>query len=167
MEYVTAIILGAAMFSNLLLSVHIVLPIRVACRYGTFLHSWLKLAWRRDDNNFYFSESYFEVGLVNKLETVIEKQRNQIKKLDRSVLDYQTENDELSCQNEKLSACTRDLRRKLRSTQTQLHSMVDERANLTAKVSHTWHQPKTMGYLGVYLCGFPIFGPYQEVQRLI
>ena len=52
---------------------------------------------------------------MNKLETVIEKQRNQIKKLDRSVLDYQTENDELSCQNEKLSACTRDLRRKLRS----------------------------------------------------
>ena len=83
------------------------------------------------------SESYFEVGLVNKLETVIEKQRNQIKKLDRSVLDYQTENDELSCQNEKLSACTRDLRRKLRSTQTQLHSMVDERADLTAKVIHT------------------------------
>ena len=83
----------------------------------------------------HISESYFEVGLVNKLETVIEKQRNQIKKLDRSVLDYQTENDELSCQNEKLSACTRDLRRKLRSTQTQLHSMVDERADLTAKVS--------------------------------
>ena len=88
---------------------------------------------------FTISESYFEVGLVNKLETVIEKQRNQIKKLDRSVLDYQTENDELSCQNEKLSACTRDLRRKLRSTQTQLHSMVDERADLTAKVSHTYH----------------------------
>jgi len=96
------------------------------------LASSLAAATERD-SAFSEDESYFEVGLVNKLETVIEKQRNQIKKLDRSVLDYQTENDELSCQNEKLSACTRDLRRKLRSTQTQLHSMVDERADLTAK----------------------------------
>lgn len=96
------------------------------------LASSLAAATERD-SAFSEDESYFEVDLVNKLETVIEKQRNQIKKLDRSVLDFQTENDELRCHNEKLSACTRDLRRKLRSTQTQLHSMVDERAELTAK----------------------------------
>ena len=83
---------------------------------------------------FAHTESYFEVDLVNKLETVIEKQRGQIKRLDRSVLDFQTENDELRCQTDKMSACTRDLRRKLRSTQSQLHSLVDERADLTAKV---------------------------------
>ena len=81
-----------------------------------------------------YTESYFEVDLVNKLETVIEKQRGQIKRLDRSVLDFQTENDELRCQTDKMTACTRDLRRKLRSTQSQLHSLVDERADLTAKV---------------------------------
>jgi len=96
------------------------------------LASSLAAATERD-SAFSEDESYFEVDLVNKLETVIEKQRSQIKKLDRSVLDFQTENDELRCQNEKLIACTRDLRRKLRSTQTQLHSMVDERAELTAK----------------------------------
>ena len=87
---------------------------------------WTHFVW--------FLETYFEIDLVNKLENVIEKQRNQIKKLDQSSLDLKTENDEFRCQNDKLSACTRDLRRKLRSTQNQLHSMVDERAELTAKV---------------------------------
>jgi len=97
------------------------------------LASSLAAATERD-SAFSEDESYFEVDLVNKLETVIEKQRSQIKKLDQSVLDYKTENDELTCQNEKLTACTRDLRRKLRSTQSQLHLLVDERADLTAKV---------------------------------
>jgi len=96
------------------------------------LASSLAAATERD-SAFSEDESYFEVDLVNKLETVIEKQRGQIKRLDRSVLDFQTENDELRCQTDKMSACTRDLRRKLRSTQSQLHSLVDERADLTAK----------------------------------
>jgi len=96
------------------------------------LASSLAAATERD-SAFSEDESYFEVDLVNKLETVIEKQRSQIKRLDRSVLDFQTENDELRCQNDKMTACTRDLRRKLRSSQSQLHSLVDERADLTAK----------------------------------
>jgi hypothetical protein len=39
--------------------------------------------------------AYFEVELVNRLQSVIEKQRSQIKKLDQSVLDVKTENDEV------------------------------------------------------------------------
>ena len=38
--------------------------------------------------------------------------------------------------NEKLITCTKDIRRKLRTTQSQLHLLVDERAELTAKVSN-------------------------------
>lgn len=42
--------------------------------------------------------------------------------------------------NDKLTSCTKDLRRKLRLTQSQLHLLVDERADLTAKV-------RTMGQI--------------------
>ena len=41
---------------------------------------------------------------------------------------------QLKCQNDKLNSCTRDLRRRLRSGQSQIHLLVDERADLTAKV---------------------------------
>ena len=112
---------------------------------------------------FYFSETYFEIELVKKLEIKIEKQRNEIKKLEQSTIDYKTENEEVSiyfvfsddklqiniwiiytntislrlqlrCQKEKVSACSRDIRRKLRHTQSQLNILVDERADLTSKV---------------------------------
>ena len=43
-----------------------------------------------------FSESYFEVDLVNKLQGVIDKQRSQIKKLDQSILDFKAENEEVN-----------------------------------------------------------------------
>ena len=45
---------------------------------------------------FYFSETYFEIELVKKLEIKIEKQRNEIKKLEQSTIDYKTENEEVS-----------------------------------------------------------------------
>jgi len=80
------------------------------------------------------TESYFEVELVNRLQTVVEKQRGQIKKLEQSNIEFKSDNEELRRQNEKLISCTRDLRRKLRTTQSQLHLLVDERAELTANV---------------------------------
>ena len=48
---------------------------------------------------------------------------------------------QLRRKNEKLISCTKDIRRKLRTTQSQLHLLVDERAELTAKVSNVL--PKT------------------------
>lgn len=50
-------------------------------------------------NDLFFTEAYFEVDLVNRLQSVIEKQRGQIKKLDQSVLDLKIENDEVSIKN--------------------------------------------------------------------
>ena len=44
----------------------------------------------------YFLETYFEIELVKKLEITIEKQRNEIKKLDQSVIDYKAENEEVN-----------------------------------------------------------------------
>ena len=44
----------------------------------------------------YFLETYFEIELVKKLEIKIEKQRNEIKKLEQSTIDYKTENEEVS-----------------------------------------------------------------------
>ena len=43
-----------------------------------------------------FVETYFEIELVKKLEITIEKQRNEIKKLDQSMIDYKAENEEVS-----------------------------------------------------------------------
>ena len=43
-----------------------------------------------------FLESYFEVDLVNRLQSVIDKQRGQIKKSDQNVLDLKTENEEVT-----------------------------------------------------------------------
>ncbi|XP_059090959.1 RILP-like protein homolog isoform X2 [Tigriopus californicus] len=96
------------------------------------LASSLAAATERD-SAFSEDEAYFEVDLVNRLQSVIDKQRGQIKKLDQNALDVRTENEELKCYNDKLNGCTKDLRRKIRSTQTQLHEMIDERAEITAK----------------------------------
>ena len=43
----------------------------------------------------HFSESYFEVDLVNRLQTVIEKQRSEIKNLDQAIMDYKAETEEV------------------------------------------------------------------------
>ena len=42
---------------------------------------------------------------------------------------------QLRRQNDKLNSCTKDLRRKLRGAQNQMHILIDERAELTAKVN--------------------------------
>ena len=47
--------------------------------------------------NSYFScaESYFEVELVNRLQSVIDKQRGQIKKIEQSNIEYKSDNEEV------------------------------------------------------------------------
>jgi len=97
------------------------------------LASSLAAATERD-SAFSEDESYFEVEIVEKLQSVVEKQRGQIKKLEQSNIEFKSDNEELRRKNEKLISCTKDIRRKLRTTQSQLHLLVDERAELTAKV---------------------------------
>jgi len=101
------------------------------------LASSLAAATERDSafsEDAFASESYFEVEIVEKLQSVVEKQRGQIKKLEQSNIEFKSDNEELRRKNEKLISCTKDIRRKLRTTQSQLHLLVDERAELTAKV---------------------------------
>ena len=57
----------------------------------------LKFAdWNLKFVTYSFLETYFEIELVKKLEIKIEKQRNEIKKLEQSTIDYKTENEEVS-----------------------------------------------------------------------
>ena len=42
------------------------------------------------------SESYFEVEIVDRLQSVVEKQRGQIKKLEQSNIEYKSDNEEVS-----------------------------------------------------------------------
>eukprot|EP00088_Acartia_fossae_P043872 TRINITY_DN46388_c0_g1_i1.p1 TRINITY_DN46388_c0_g1~~TRINITY_DN46388_c0_g1_i1.p1 ORF type:complete len:462 (-),score=109.15 TRINITY_DN46388_c0_g1_i1:42-1427(-) len=93
------------------------------------LSSSLSAATERD-SAFSDDDSYIEVDLVNKLQGIIEKQREQIRGLEASLSDLKCEMEEAKLQNEKLSSSNKDLRRKLRNSQAQLHALVDERAEL-------------------------------------
>jgi chromosome segregation ATPase len=82
------------------------------------------------DSAFSDEDSYIEVDLVNKLQGIIEKQREQIRGLEAALSDLKLEMEEAKMQNDKLSSSNKDLRRKLRNSQAQLHALVDERAEL-------------------------------------
>lgn len=82
------------------------------------------------DSAFSEEESYIEIDLVNKLQSIVEKQREQLRGLENKMSQVQSDLDEMRSQNEKLSGSNKDLRRKLRQSQTQLHCLVDERAEL-------------------------------------
>jgi len=75
-------------------------------------------------------ESYIEIDLVNKLQSIVEKQREQIRDLESGLAGMKADMEEVRGQNEKLSSSNKDLRRKLRQSQSQLHCLVDERAEL-------------------------------------
>ena len=93
------------------------------------LSSSLTAATERD-SAFSEDESYIEVDLVNKLQSIVEKQREQLRNMENSLSAVQSDLDEMKSQNEKLSGSNKDLRRKLRQSQSQLHCLVDERAEL-------------------------------------
>merc|ERR1719189_3236761 len=93
------------------------------------LSSSLTAATERD-SAFSEEESYIEIDLVNKLQSIVEKQREQLRGLENSLSQVQSDLDETRSQNEKLSSSNKELRRKLRQSQTQLHCLVDERAEL-------------------------------------
>jgi len=93
------------------------------------LSSSLTAATERD-SAFSEDESYIEIDLVNKLQSIVEKQREQIRSLDNNLSEVKSDLDELHGQNEKLSSSNKELRRKLRQSQAQMHCLVDERAEL-------------------------------------
>merc|ERR1719154_218633 len=93
------------------------------------LSSSLTAATERD-SAFSEDESYIEIDLVNKLQGIVERQREQIRSLEGSLSEVKSDLDEMKGQTEKLSSSNKDLRRKLRQSQSQLHCLVDERAEL-------------------------------------
>lgn len=82
------------------------------------------------DSAFSEDESYIEIDLVNKLQSIVEKQREQIRTLDSGLSDVKADLDELRGQHERLSSSNKELRRKQRQSQSQMHCLVDERAEL-------------------------------------
>ena len=90
---------------------------------GFFVDIFFFSAFSEDD-------SYIEIDLVNKLQCIVERQREEIRHLTKDLSDVESELEEVKGQSEKLSGSTRDLRRKLRQAQSQLHCLVDERAEL-------------------------------------
>jgi len=75
-------------------------------------------------------ESYIEIDLVHKLQGTVEKQREQLRDLDSELSNVKADLEELKGQNDRLSTSNKELRRKLRQSQNQLHCLVDERAEL-------------------------------------
>jgi len=75
-------------------------------------------------------ESYIEIDLVHKLQAIAEKQREQIRELDTGLSGVKADLEEARGQRETLSSSNKELRRKLRQSQAQLHCLVDERAEL-------------------------------------
>ena len=82
------------------------------------------------DSAFSEDESYIEIDLVNKLQGIVEKQREQLRSLETNLCDVKSDLEEMRSQHDKLSCSNKDLRRKLRQSQSQLHCLVDERAEL-------------------------------------
>ena len=93
------------------------------------LPSSLTAATERD-SAFSEDESFIEIDLVNKLQGIVKKQWQQIHSLEGNLSDVKSDLEEMKSQNEKLSGWNKDLQRKLRQTQSQLHCLVDERAEL-------------------------------------
>jgi len=94
------------------------------------LSSSLTAATERDSAFSEDESSYIEIDLVNKLQSIVERQREQIRLLDNDLSSVKSDLEELRGQNERLSSSNKEHRRKLRQNQTQMHCLVDERAEL-------------------------------------
>lgn len=84
------------------------------------------------------------MDLVNRLQAESERQRLQLRRAEQAASESAADAEELRCENDKLAACNRDLRRKCRAVQTQLHEMIDERAELTAKLHHSHREVQVL-----------------------
>lgn len=96
------------------------------------------------DSAFSEDESYIEVDLVNKLQGIVEKQREQLRNLETSLGDVKSDLEEVKSQNDKLSGSNKDLRRKLRQSQSQLHCLVDERAELQVTLQDSQRETQVL-----------------------
>ncbi|XP_026278872.1 RILP-like protein homolog isoform X3 [Frankliniella occidentalis] len=75
-----------------------------------------------------------DMALVQRLRGLVDRLKDQLRQRDRELLSKQTEMESLSSQVEQLTIISRELRRKQRLGQTQIHSLIDERADFLAQL---------------------------------
>lgn len=75
-----------------------------------------------------------DVVVLQRLRNVIDQQREQIRIRERDLQTKIMEIESLNAQVEKLTVLGRELRRKHRSSQAQVHSLIDERADFLAQL---------------------------------
>ncbi|XP_049767282.1 RILP-like protein homolog isoform X5 [Schistocerca cancellata] len=75
-----------------------------------------------------------DVVVLQRLRNVIDQQREQIRSREREIQAKASEIDALSAQVERLTMLGRELRRKHRGAQAQVHSLIDERADFLAQL---------------------------------
>ncbi|XP_046979579.1 RILP-like protein homolog isoform X1 [Schistocerca americana] len=75
-----------------------------------------------------------DVVVLQRLRNVIDQQREQIRSREREIQAKAAEIDALSAQVERLTMLGRELRRKHRGAQAQVHSLIDERADFLAQL---------------------------------
>lgn len=81
------------------------------------------------------SESNSESGIMlQRLQTIIDKQRDELRIKDRSLQDKISDIEHLKMQVERITVSNRELRRKHRSLQGQVRNMCDERADFLVQM---------------------------------
>lgn len=75
-----------------------------------------------------------EVAVLQRLRNLIDQQRDQIRARDRELNAKSAEVENLSTQVERLTVIGKDLRRKHRGSQSQVRSLIDERADFLAQL---------------------------------
>ncbi|KAJ1524502.1 hypothetical protein ONE63_010996 [Megalurothrips usitatus] len=75
-----------------------------------------------------------DMALLQRLRGLVDRLKDQLRQRDRELQSKQTELDSLSGQVEQLTIISRELRRKQRLGQAQIHSLIDERADFLAQL---------------------------------
>ncbi|KAK3927371.1 RILP-like protein-like protein [Frankliniella fusca] len=75
-----------------------------------------------------------DMALLQRLRGLVDRLKDQLRQRDRELQTKQTEVESLSSQVEQLTIISRELRRKQRLGQTQIHTLIDERADFLAQL---------------------------------
>ncbi|XP_015592895.1 RILP-like protein homolog isoform X3 [Cephus cinctus] len=82
----------------------------------------------------YTASQEVDVAVLQRLRTMIDKQRDQIRARDRDISQKNSEIENLTAQVEKLGVVGRELKRKQRQAQMQARGLVEERADFLAQL---------------------------------
>ncbi|XP_067014677.2 RILP-like protein homolog isoform X1 [Anabrus simplex] len=89
---------------------------------------------RSPDDTAHASSPEVDVLVLQRLRSLIDHQRDQIRSRDRELASKTNDIDSLSSQVERLTVLGKELRRKHRSSQAQVRGLIDERADFLAQL---------------------------------